>query len=102
MKITHIVPISVSNPFEHGAVMAIAPLIIRWGPDASSDMLRACARCTVCGHRGATLQSPGWKNGHLELGRRALDETHPPPGQAITWFGFPGFGHTRTIGAAGH
>jgi len=46
--------------------MALAPLIIRWGPDASSDMLRRCARCTVCGHKGATLQGPGWKNGHVE------------------------------------
>jgi hypothetical protein len=25
-----------------------------WG-----DMLRRCARCTVCGHKGATLQHPG-------------------------------------------
>jgi hypothetical protein len=49
-----------------GAPMAIAPLIIRWGPDTSSDMLRRCARCTVCGHKGATLQGPGWKNGEVE------------------------------------
>jgi hypothetical protein len=47
-------------PCPHHAPMALAPLIIRWGPDASSDMLRACARCTVCGHKGATLQHPGW------------------------------------------
>jgi hypothetical protein len=51
---------------QHRAPMALAPLIIRWGPDASSDMLRRCARCTVCGHKGATLQGPGWKNGHVE------------------------------------
>jgi hypothetical protein len=38
----------------------LAPLIIRWGP----DMLRRCARCTMCGHKGATLQGPGWKNGY--------------------------------------
>ena len=46
--------------------MALAPLIIRWGSDASSDMLRQCACCTVCGHKGATLQGPGWKNGEIE------------------------------------
>ena len=51
---------------QHRAPMALAPLIIRWGPDASSDMLRQCARCTVCGHKGATLQGPGWKNGEVE------------------------------------
>ena len=44
----------------HSAPMALAPLVIRWGPDASSDKLRRCARCTTCGHKGATLQHPGW------------------------------------------
>lgn len=43
--------------------MALAPLIIRLGADASSDVLRRCARCTICGHKGATLKHPGWKNG---------------------------------------
>src|SRR5262245_6455512 len=36
-------------PCQHHAPMALAPLIIRWGPDTSSDVLRQCARCTVCG-----------------------------------------------------
>jgi hypothetical protein len=40
--------------------MAFAPLIIRWGAEASSDKLRLCARCTECGHKGATIQHPGW------------------------------------------
>ena len=40
--------------------VALAPYIIRWGPDASSDMLRAWARCRRCGTKGATLQLPGW------------------------------------------
>jgi len=43
--------------------MALAPLIIRSVPDTSGDMLRRCARCTVCGHKGATLQHPGWVEG---------------------------------------
>jgi hypothetical protein len=40
--------------------VAIAPLIIRWGPDASSDMLRRSARCSKCGTQGATLMLPSW------------------------------------------
>jgi hypothetical protein len=42
------------------ALTAFVPLMIRWGGDASSDKLRRCARCTVCGHKGATLQHPSW------------------------------------------
>jgi hypothetical protein len=29
-------------------------------PKNSSDKLRRCARCTACGHKGATIQHPGW------------------------------------------
>src|SRR5215831_17335546 len=47
-------------PCQHRAPMALAPLVIRWGPDTSSDVLRRCARCQKCGHRSATLQHPGW------------------------------------------
>jgi hypothetical protein len=36
------------------------PLVIRWGGDASSDVLRACARCSRCGRKGASLTSPSW------------------------------------------
>jgi hypothetical protein len=36
-----------------------------WGPDASSDKLRAGARCTNCGGKGATLQRPGWAGNHI-------------------------------------
>lgn len=35
--------------------LALAPYVIRWGANASSDMLRRSARCTVCGHKGARL-----------------------------------------------
>jgi hypothetical protein len=45
---------------QHHAPMAYVPLMIRWGGDASSDKLRRCAKCTACGHKGATLQAPGW------------------------------------------
>jgi hypothetical protein len=36
--------------------IAIAPYVIRWGANAPSDMLRRCARCVGCGHKGATLR----------------------------------------------
>ena len=63
--------------YQHRAPMAIAPLIIRWGPDTSSDMLRRCARCTVCCHKGATLQGPGWKNGEAEWEPFPAEEMSP-------------------------
>jgi hypothetical protein len=44
----------------HHAPVAFVPLMIRWGADASSDKLRQSARCTKCGHKGATLQHPSW------------------------------------------
>jgi hypothetical protein len=44
----------------HRAPQAIVPLVIRWGGDASSDVLRACARCSRCGRKGASLTSPSW------------------------------------------
>jgi hypothetical protein len=44
----------------HGTPMTLAQFIIRWGPDASSDLLRKNARCSTCGHKGATLSHPGW------------------------------------------
>jgi len=46
----------------HQAPAAYVPLMIRWGADASSDKLRRSARCTACGHRGATLQRPSWSD----------------------------------------
>jgi hypothetical protein len=49
----------------HHAPVAFVPLMIRWGGDASSDKLRRCARCTACGHKGATLQHPGWAGAHI-------------------------------------
>jgi hypothetical protein len=44
----------------HHAPMAIAPFVIRWGREASSDMLRRSGRCSKCGAKGATLMLPSW------------------------------------------
>ncbi len=54
----------------HHAPIAFAPLIIRWGFGASSDRLRKCARCSKCGHKGASLLAPS---------RNALGEIRPFP-----------------------
>jgi len=45
---------------EHRSPLACAVAVIRWGPNTSSDKLRRSARCTACGHKGATIQHPGW------------------------------------------
>jgi len=50
----------------HYRPIALAPLIIRWGPDVSSDVLRRSARCTRCGQKGAILTHPSWAG--LNLG----------------------------------
>jgi hypothetical protein len=47
------------------APLACAVPVIRWGPDTSSDKLRQSARCTACGHKGATIQHPGWAGEHI-------------------------------------
>jgi hypothetical protein len=48
------------NACGHCVAVALVPFVIRWGADASSDVLRTHARCTVCGRRGASLQHPSW------------------------------------------
>jgi hypothetical protein len=45
---------------QHHAPLACAVAVIRWGRDASSDVLRERARCTRCGNKGATIQHPRW------------------------------------------
>jgi hypothetical protein len=43
---------------QHKAAMPLAPLVIRWGADASSNVLRRCARCSKCGTKGAFTYHP--------------------------------------------
>jgi hypothetical protein len=49
-----------NNPHKcrHYRATPLAPLVIPWGADASSNVLRKCARCSKCGHRGATMIHP--------------------------------------------
>jgi hypothetical protein len=61
----------------HRAPKAIVPLIIRWGGDASSDVLRACARCfEVRSERSlADVAELGWTRRRLRAvsGRAAVE-----------------------------
>lgn len=34
--------------------------IEKFGPDASSDLVRDTARCAECGHKGVTTTTPSW------------------------------------------
>lgn len=40
--------------------IALAPYIIRWGADASIDLLRQRVRCSKCGRMGATIKKRSW------------------------------------------
>ena len=68
---------------QHHSPVAFVPLMIRCGADASSDKLRRCARCGVCGHKGATLQHPGWVDaivGFQPFPTAMVDQTVAPGG----------------------
>jgi len=45
---------------QHRAPTALAPWLIGWGHNASSDMVRRSARCCQCGGKGAVIKLPGW------------------------------------------
>lgn len=40
--------------------LPLAPFVIRYGPDVSSDYLREHLKCSKCGHKGVSLQVPSW------------------------------------------
>lgn len=50
----------VCNGCGHFQPATLVPFMIRWGADASSDVLRRSARCRRCGIKGAVLQHPSW------------------------------------------
>lgn len=51
------------NGCGHRTAIRYAPLIERYGADASSDVIRRNARCKACGHKGARLFHPSWNGG---------------------------------------
>src|SRR5690349_8984424 len=61
----------------HCSAMALAPLVIRWGPDVSGDKLRCFARCTKCGRKGAALQVPLWCDAVLGVEPFPVNEIAP-------------------------
>jgi len=58
----------------HKGPIALAPLIIRWGGDASSDLLRQSVRCKLCGSKGADLQHPSVRSSDIALAFHARAE----------------------------
>jgi hypothetical protein len=68
-------------PCQHRAPVALAPFVIRWGANASSDVLRGRLRCSICGHRGATIQRPSWAGTEIgeQLFRAVSLETADSP-----------------------
>lgn len=67
----------------HSQPLAIAPLVIRWGPDAPAQWMRDRLICSRCGHRGVLTQAPGWGGSHIgEVpfpANRLIDPESPPP-----------------------
>jgi hypothetical protein len=61
----------------HSAPLALVPVIIRWGADASSDVLRHRARCCACGHLGATLRHPSWGDSIIGWKPFSIDRVEP-------------------------
>lgn len=49
----------------YSRAVALAPYIIRWGADASSDLLRRSVRCSHCGAKGAEIIHPSWVDQNL-------------------------------------
>ena len=47
------------------AAVLLAPLIIRWGPDAPWERTRHCFRCTKCGGRETSTRTPSWGGEHV-------------------------------------
>lgn len=46
----------------HHIATTLAWAVIKYGPDASTNVLRENARCAVCGKKGALIQLPSWHN----------------------------------------
>lgn len=44
----------------HSAPIAIAPWRIRFGGEASSDLIRQNLRCSKCGGKGGLIYHPSW------------------------------------------
>ena len=89
----------------HCAPLALMPLVIRWGIEASSDLLRNRARCTACQHKGATLRLPsyvdavtGWAMFPMTSDSHNLATPNPADIPAkLPWSGAPLGGHPGSL-----
>ena len=61
----------------HRAAIAIAPYIIRWGPDAWPHMLRRYGRCSKCGRVGLSFTHPSWGGTDVGWAPFPVDEMAP-------------------------
>ena len=50
------------NQCGHHVATTLAWAVIRYGPDASTKVLRKNPRCQLCGNIGAVIQLPSWVN----------------------------------------
>jgi hypothetical protein len=67
----------------HMRAVAIAPYIIRCGPDGWRDMLRRAGRCTKCGTRGVELQHPSWGGSDTGWAPMPISQMAPVPDFAV-------------------
>ncbi len=44
----------------HSVAIPLAPLLIRWGPDAPRSRILGAFRCTRCGGRRTSIRGPSW------------------------------------------
>jgi hypothetical protein len=65
----------------HYVALPLAPLIIRWGADASSELLRRGFRCTRCGGRRTSIRFPSW--GGNQIGWMTIDTGRQWTGEAV-------------------
>lgn len=48
----------------HYAAVALAPLVIRWGPEAPRAWMLSRFRCRACGRRGTRITLPSMLGSH--------------------------------------
>lgn len=65
----------------HRAAVPLAPLIIRWGPDAPWSYMRRMWLCTRCGGRKTSTTMPSW--GGLLVGFMTMDDRLRWTGSAV-------------------
>jgi len=63
----------------HMRAVAIAPWVIRWGPDDWEDMLRRNGRRAECGAKSVALQHSSWGGSDTGWAPMPIDQIAPVP-----------------------